>query len=163
MLSRSAERMLAVGLTILLSGCSLGPMMILEHRSPYDFDKTVATVVNNATARGWEAPKSFDFRASLVAHGQPDPGRITVIKLCSPQFASRMFADDDSKYVSVMAPCSISVYEKSDGRTYLAAMNMGLMARLIGGEVGRIMTDIAADDAAITAFTNAESPPSTRR
>jgi uncharacterized protein (DUF302 family) len=145
-----------VGLFMLLAGCSMGSLFIHEQRSPYDFDTTVAKVVENAQARGWVVPQAFDFQKSLLAHRQPDPGRMKVIKLCSPELASRMFADDDSKFVSVMAPCSISVYEKSDGRTYLAAMDMALMSKLIGGNVGPVLADIAAEDAAIIGFASVD-------
>jgi uncharacterized protein (DUF302 family) len=141
-----------MGLIFGLSGCSMGPMFIQEMTSPYGFDETVTTVVENARGRGWLVPETYDFQKSLIAHGHADPGRLTVIKLCSPALASRMFAADDSKYVSVMAPCSISVYEKSDGRTYLSAMDMGLMSTLIGGEVGSVLNEIAREDAEIVRF-----------
>jgi uncharacterized protein (DUF302 family) len=130
----------------------MGPMFIHEMESPYDFDGTVATVVENAQTRGWIVPETFDFQKSLVAHGQPDPGRLKVIKLCSPALASRMFARDESKYVSVMAPCSIAVYEKSDGRTYVSAIDMDLMSTLIGGDVGSVLDEIAREDAEIVRF-----------
>lgn len=152
MLPQPVSCLLGAGLSILLASCSLASFMVHEHRSPYDFDKTVATVVKNAQMRGWEVPKIFDFQKSLLAHEQPDPGRLSVIKLCSPKFASRMFASDTSKFVSVMAPCSIAIYENSDGQTYLSVMNMGLMAHLMGNEVGPVLADIAADDAAIIGF-----------
>lgn len=152
-------RFLTTGLAILLAGCSMGSLMIHEQRSPYNFDTTVTTIVKNATAKGWVVSNTFDFQAALLAHGQADPGRMTVIKLCSPQFASRMFADDESKFVSVMAPCSISVYRKSDGQTYVASMNMGLMASLMGDKVGPVLADIAADDAAILSFAGAAPAP----
>lgn len=58
-----------------------------------------------------------------------------------------------------MAPCSISVFEKSDGQTYVATMNMGLMARLMGDGIGPVLAEIAADDAAILRFT--DDPPAT--
>jgi uncharacterized protein (DUF302 family) len=158
MLLRFGLRCLTAGLALLLAGCSMGSLLIHEQRSPYDFGTTVDTVMANAKARGWQVPKTFDFQAALLAHGQPDPGRMTVIKLCSPQYASRMFATDTSKFVSVMAPCSISVYEKSDGQTYVATMNMGLMARVMGDEVGPVLAEIAADDAAIVRFAEAAPP-----
>jgi uncharacterized protein (DUF302 family) len=156
MLSRFALSLLLTALA--LAGCSMGPLLIHEQRSPYDFDTTLATITANAKTQGWQVPKTFDFQASLLAHGQPDPGRMTVVKLCSPTHASRMFASDASKYVSVMAPCSISVYEKSDGNTYVSTMNMGLMARLMGDEVGTVLADIARDDAAIVAFAGDPQP-----
>ena len=153
MLTQLDSRLLAAVLAILLVGCSMGSLMIHEKVSPYDFDTTVARIKEDAQARDWEVPKVFDFQASLLAHDRPDPGRLTVMKLCSPHLASRMFAHDDSKFVAVMAPCSIAVYEKSDGKTYVSAMNMTLMSRLMGPRVGPILADIAADDDAILAFT----------
>ena len=36
-------------------------------------------------------------------------------------------------------PCSISVWEGDDGRVYLSEMNMALMAKLFGGNVGKVM------------------------
>lgn len=141
-----------LGAFLVLVGCSMAPLMIHEQRSPLDFDATVARITENARVQGWEVPRAFDFQTSLVDRGQPDPGRITVLKLCSPEFASRMFLRDESKFVSVMAPCSISVYEKSDGHTYVSAMNMKLMSKVMGPHVGPVLADIARDDAEILAF-----------
>jgi uncharacterized protein (DUF302 family) len=152
--ARKLFRFTSVLVLLSILGCSAGKVMIHERRSPLDFDATVATIKQNAHAQGWEVPRDFDFQKALTARGQPDPGRITVLKLCSPEFATRMFVDDESKFVSVMAPCSISVYEKSDGRTYISTMNMKLMSRLMGPTIGPVLGDIAVDDEAILAFTD---------
>jgi len=140
------------GSLLLLSGCSMGSLMIHEEQSPLDFDATVARITENARAQGWEVPRAFDFQQALTSRGQPDPGRITVLKLCSPEFAAQMFSEDASKYVSVMAPCSIGVYEKSDGLTYVSTMNIRLMSQLMGDEVGPVLRNIADDDERILAF-----------
>jgi uncharacterized protein (DUF302 family) len=154
MFTQLGSRSLAAVLPILLVGCSMGSVMIHEKVSPYDFDTTVATIKENAQACDWEVPKTFDFQASLLEHDRPDPGRLMVMKLSSPDLASRMFTHDESKFVAVMAPYSIAVYEKSDGKTYVSSMNMTLMSRLMGPRVGPILADIAADDDAILAFAN---------
>ena len=152
MRSRSMFLMGLSGAVLLLAGCSLGPVMIAEHESPYDFDKTLTLVQENAKETGWTIPKVHDFQKSLVKHGQPDPGKLVVVKLCNPEIATRMFGSDERKYVSVMAPCSISIYEKADGKTYVSAMRMGLMGKLMGGEIGKVMADIEADDQRILNF-----------
>ncbi|MEJ1361725.1 MAG: DUF302 domain-containing protein [Candidatus Sedimenticola sp. (ex Thyasira tokunagai)] len=61
-------------------------------------------------------------------------------------------SNDDNKYVSVMMPCSISVYEKQDGNTSVASMNMSLMSKVMGSEVGAILKRVAEEDAAILEF-----------
>jgi uncharacterized protein (DUF302 family) len=151
--ARAALRLFALLALLWLVGCSLGSVMIHERQSPLGFEDTIERITANAQAHGWEVPRSFDFQQALIARGQPDPGRITVLKLCSPEFATRMFDSDDSKYVSVMAPCSIGVYEKSDGRTYVSSMNMKLMSKLMGPDVGPVLGEIGAEDDDILAFT----------
>lgn len=42
--------------------------------------------------------------------------------------------------------CKISVYQKSDGKTYIATMNAELLGKLFGGKVVEIMGDKVAVD-----------------
>jgi uncharacterized protein (DUF302 family) len=62
-------RMLKVGaiisLLMWLTGCSMGPMMIHENKSPYSFDKTVATITDNAKDQGWKIKKIYDLQKSM--------------------------------------------------------------------------------------------------
>ena len=142
-----------VVVTAFLAGCSnIGGMMIHEKQSPYDFDKTVALVQENAKARGWIVPKVYDFQASMKKFEQPDPGKVKVVKLCQPEYAGKMLSQDDSKFVAAMMPCSIGIYEKSDGKVYVSSMNMGLMSKMFDGVVGDTLALVAADDAKILSF-----------
>ena len=138
---------------IFSGGCTMaGKMMIHEQQSSFDFDKTVETITRNAMELGWSVPKTYDFQATLLKHKQPDPGRIKVVKICQPEYASNLFANDDSKFVSAMMPCSISIYEKSDGKTYVSFMNMGLMAKMFSGNISTTLAQVAADDKKILDF-----------
>jgi uncharacterized protein (DUF302 family) len=118
----------------------------------HDFDKTVTTIVDNAKARGWLIPKVYDFQKSFIDKGQPDPGRIKIIKTCHPDFAGPLLQEDHNKFVSVMMPCSISVYEKKDGSIYVGSMNMGLMSKMFTGLVGETLGKVAKEDEAILQF-----------
>jgi len=149
-------RILKAGTTVVLvmwlAACSMGSLMIHENQSPHPFDVTVSTIVENAKTHGWLVPKTYDFQKSMLRHDQPDPGRVTVIKLCHPAIASSILSDDECKYASAMMPCSISVYEKGDGRTYVASMNMGLMSSMFGGTIGDTLGRVAEEDAEILRF-----------
>ena len=142
-----------VAMAGLITGCSsMGSMTVHEKQSPYDFDKTVAMIETKAKAKGWVVPKVYDFQASMKKYNQPDPGKIKVIKICQPVYAGQMLQHDDSKFVAAMMPCSIGIYEKSDGTVYVSAMNMGLMSKMFGGVVGDTLASVAADDAEILNF-----------
>jgi uncharacterized protein (DUF302 family) len=128
------------------------PTMIEERASPYDFDKTVATIVDNAEAAGWVVSKVYDFRKALLERERADVGRVKVIELCHPGYASRILGGDTGKRVAPMMPRAVGVYEKSDGRTYVATMNLGLFSRLFDEPIGGTLAQVAADDARLMAF-----------
>jgi uncharacterized protein (DUF302 family) len=48
--------------------------------------------------------------------------------------------------MSAIMPCSWSVYELADGSVWVAHMNIGMMARMMGGVVGSSMGEVAATD-----------------
>ncbi len=127
-------------------------MMIHEAKSPYDFNTTVETIIANAESEGWTVPKVYDFRKSLSDAGAGDIGRIKVIEMCQPEYASGLLGADDTKFVAVMMPCAVAVYEKSDGGTYVASMNVGMMGKVFGGAVDETMSKVARDDRVILGF-----------
>ena len=127
-------------------------MMIHEAKSPYDFNTTVETIIANAEREGWTVPKVYNFQKSLLDAGAGDVGRIKVIEMCQPEYASGLLGADDTKFVAVMMPCAVAVYEKSGGGTYVASMNIGIMGKVFGGAVDQTMSKVAADDRKILGF-----------
>ncbi len=127
-------------------------MMIHEAKSPYDFNTTVDTIIANAKSEGWKVPKTYDFQKSILDAGSGNIGRVKVIEMCQPEYVSGLLVADDTKYVAVMMPCSVAVYEKSDGETYVASMNIGIMGKVFGGAVDQTMSKVAADDKKILEF-----------
>jgi len=65
---------------------------------------------------------------------------VRLIDLCEPHHASKILSADDARFVSVMMPCTISVYEKADGKIYIAHMNAGLMGKVFGGVISEVMS-----------------------
>ena len=52
-----------------------------------------------------------------------------------------------------MMPCTISVYQKSDGKTYIGTMNAGLLGKMFGGMIAEVMAGpVAADQQSFIAF-----------
>jgi uncharacterized protein (DUF302 family) len=51
-------------------------------------------------------------------------------------------------------PCTISVYEKKDGKTYIGTMNAGLLGDMFGGTVTTVMKEVASDQQSFIAFSN---------
>ena len=152
MISKYTQVFMIMVLMVFVTGCSIGPLMMNEKKSPYGFDKTYETILSNAKAEHWSNPKTYDLQALLLKHEKGDIGKLIVIKLCHPDMAYAMFSNDESKFVSPMMPCSIAVYEKNDGNTYVSHMNLGLMSKLFTGHAGNTLAKISEADARILNF-----------
>ena len=49
-------------------------------------------------------------------------------------------------------PCTIAVYQKNDGKTYIGTMNAGVMGKLFGGVISEVMAGpVSADQEAFVA------------
>ena len=120
---------------------TFGPsMMIHEHLSPMGLDDTVNKIVENAEAEGWVVAGIKPLDKSIEKHGGKPVLPVRLIDLCEAHHASKILSVDDARFVSVMMPCTISVYEKDDGNIYIAHMNAGLMGKLFGGVVSEVMS-----------------------
>jgi len=121
------------------------PQMLLERESPLSFDDTLARVEENAKALGWKVPKKWkvNFRGNMKRATGKDIGPNSVLKMCEPNAAVELLIQDRYKMLTAMMPCTIAVYEKSDGKTYVSMMNLDLMGMMYGGDVAQIAMKLA--------------------
>jgi uncharacterized protein (DUF302 family) len=147
-----AGLVLGILATVTLLALTAPGLMIAERRSPYDLKATVQTIVTNATNQGWKVSKIHDFREALARPAEPKLAPIHVVELCQPDYARELLKSSKNRFVATMMPCAVAVYEKEDGGVYVASVNVGLMGRLFGGEIRRIMMRVAHDDAEILSF-----------
>ena len=124
---------------------SLPGLMVKEIPSPYSFEETMEKIEVNAKAEGWKVPKKWkiDFQKNLKYVTKVDIGPNKLLKMCEPQAAVDILIHDELKRLSVMMPCTIGVYEKSDGKTYITIMNMRILGLLFGDVVDEITAELA--------------------
>lgn len=101
--------------------------LIIEHVSPYDVASTVEKIVNAATAKEWQVPAIHNLQQSLAKSGK-EVRPVQVVEVCKPEYSGKMLEKNHERIVSVMMPCRISVYEKEDGKAYVALMNTSAMS-----------------------------------
>jgi uncharacterized protein (DUF302 family) len=114
-------------------------LMLREQMSPYDLEKTVERITESAEKQGWVVSSVMSLDKSIEKHGGGEVLPVRLVNICQPQHAAKILGDDSSRVVSVMMPCTISVYEKQDGRVFVGTMNAGLLGRMFGGVVAEVM------------------------
>ena len=139
-------------LTGVIGWTMMPSMMLHETESPYGMEKTVATISENALAKGWVVPSVSPLHKSVKKHGGGDVLPVMLVNLCQANHAARMLGDDSARKVSVFMPCTISVYKKADGKTYMSSMNAGLLGNMFGGIVAEVMAEVAVDQQSFISF-----------
>jgi len=140
------------GITINLSA---GNMMIKEMVSPYDYNKTIETIVNRINAMPeWHTVTVYDMNKEVTENGGKPIGKYSIIKYCSGKYASEMLMADNRKPMGAMMPKAFAVYEKADGQVYVATANGAVMGKLFGGETETLIEKVSLEVEEMLRFMN---------
>ena len=140
---------------VAIAGWTIMPkQMIKERKSPLGYEETIAKIQKNVVDSGWIISSTSHLDVSLKKFGKEiEP--VTLINICQPDHATAILKDETARYISIMMPCTISVYTKDDGNTYVATMGMKLMGKMFGGLVAEVMGGaVAEEEETFTAFIN---------
>ena len=118
--------------------------MFLENESKYGFDETVLNLQTAVEKKTWKLSAIHDLQDTLKKNDY-DVLPVKVFAICHPKHSSRILSKDDDRIVSSLMPCRVSIYEKSNGKTYISRMNAGLLAKSIGGIIEEVMIASAAE------------------
>jgi uncharacterized protein (DUF302 family) len=111
---------------------------IIEKQSPFDVPDTVKKIIEAAVQKDWQNPATHDLQNSLAKSGKT-VRPVQVVEICKPEYSGKMLERNHERIVSVMMPCRISVYEKEDGKTYVALMDMSKLSVGMPAEVANAM------------------------
>lgn len=117
---------------------------IFEKESLFGFNETVELLLNAASDREWNNPATHDLQNSLAKAGKAILP-VTVIEVCKPEYSGQMLELSDERIISVMMPCRISVYEKANGKTYVATVNYKLFTTGQSEVIRDVMMEAAND------------------
>jgi len=136
-------------------GWSMMPGMMLDEKvSPYSMEETVTKIKENALSKGWVVPSVSKLHKSVKKHGGGDVLPVMLVNLCQANHAAKMLGNDGARVVSVFMPCTISVYQKSDGKTYISSVNAGLLGKMFGGIVSEVMAEVSTDQESFISFAS---------
>ena len=115
---------------------------VIEKVSPFDVPTTVEKIVEAAKGRNWQNPATHNLQQSLAKSGK-EVKPVQVIEICKPEFSGKMLEMNDERIFSIMMPCRISVYQKEDGKAYVALLDISVMSEGMPEAVVLAMTGAA--------------------
>ena len=134
-----------ITLTLLITMTSLAQnQMMLENQSKKNFNETIEWIDSVATENKWKVIALHNLQEAMNKNGY-EVLPVKVFAICQPHHAYKVLGKDDERIVSSMMPCRISVYEKSDGKTYISRMNTSIMASSFEGVVKDVMVSTSEE------------------
>jgi uncharacterized protein (DUF302 family) len=112
--------------------------MFLESVSPLKFDETVAALKAEIAANGWMLVAAHDLSAAVAKSGQTILP-VTIIEACSGKFSVPLLKNDQTRYISSLLPCRVSVYQTHDGKVIISRMNIPAMSQQMEPIVSDVM------------------------
>lgn len=120
--------------------------MFIENKSKFSFEETIEKLAKAVGKSDWKMIHTHDLQQLMHKNGH-EVLSAKVMEICAPLFAFKLLSEDDERIYSNMMPCRLSVYEKSDGKTYVSRMNIEQFASKMGGVIQEVIS---------TAFKGAE-------
>lgn len=111
--------------------------LFLESESPLKFAETVEALKAEMTADGWSVLATHNLSAALAKKGH-NILPVSIIEACSGKFSVALLKKDDTRYISSLLPCRISVYETSEGKVIISRMN----AEVMGAQMEPAVTEV---------------------
>ncbi len=112
--------------------------MVKGVKSRYGFEETLERLKKETEEVGWTVIGEYDFREKVGI-------QFAIIEVCNRDFATRAVSKPENRWVSAMMPCKFSVIEMPDG-VYVFGMNMGLFVKMVPGELGELLSEVAEID-----------------
>ena len=135
-----------------------GGMMVKEYPSPYGLEETAARIQHNIKDAGWSLSGLRSPSNTIRRMGATVPN-VLLIEACSPDYSKPIIRDRDTRILSILMPCTITVYEGDDGKIYIGLLNTALMGQLFGRMVANVMGMVAEDQKKFIAFDSSKPAP----
>lgn len=133
--------------------------IVVENTSHADFATTLGRLKGQLEADGWNIVAEINLGARLAKKGVAIPGGLVILELTSGKNAVPLLKADDTRYVSALMPCSVSIYGMSDGRVMISRMNAAKMAGMLEPRVAEVMrsASLQLDETIHRALTRSEN------
>ncbi len=136
---------LGIALTAFIMVSSMPGLMIKQHESKYaTVEETIEALKKSAADNNWNIAGFRDLKKSMAKTGYIIEKPVTILELCKETHATNILNSDP--HISTMLPCALGVYEGEDGKVFISGMNVGLMGKMFGGNIAKVMGNVSDEE-----------------
>ena len=131
------------GLSVAQGAPGVQPQLVQVVQSQKPFPETLKAFKEEVSKAGWSLLNVTNLAGVLSERGftlHP----VVVLDVCSGKHSSRILSNDDYRPFSAFMPCRVSIYQKSDGKVFIARMNAAAVTEMMLTGVAEVM--LASDN-----------------
>jgi len=119
-------------------------MMLVTRKSRRGYAATLAALDEAVKGKAdWKVLAVNDYQQATAPFAALD--HVGSVNVCNPRYASTILSADTNRIVSAFMPLALGVYEDRKGQVYVTEMNVGLMGRMFGGVIAKVMGKAGRD------------------
>ncbi|MBE0673812.1 MAG: DUF302 domain-containing protein [Bacteroidales bacterium] len=113
-------------------------LMLIKHKSKLSYDETVTALSETLLKKqDWHVLTVNDFQKSTKDFVTLE--RVGSIDICNPRYVSKILSDDKNRGVTAFMPLDFGVYEDKKGQVFVSQLNVGLVGKMFGGTISKVM------------------------
>ena len=121
-------------------------MMLNTYKSKDSYEETINKLRSVIKSKeNWKIPAEFDFQKNIHDANLSKIEKVGSIALCNPNYASMILSEEKNRKVSSIMPLTIGVYEDKSGQVYVSELNIGMMGKMFGGTIAKVMKVAGVD------------------
>lgn len=125
--------------------------MMSEKKSRLGFSETVAALQEAGRKRGWEVGPAMDMQDAMLKAGHKGAKPFKMLALCKKDLAESLLKAQAEQQAVPFVPCRMSVFEGSDGKTYIAKPNTEFMAQMATPAFAPLLKKFVEEEKALLA------------
>jgi uncharacterized protein (DUF302 family) len=118
--------------------------IVAEDSIQADYATVLKTLKEQLSADGWNLVAEINLGERLAKKNVIIPGGLVILEMTSGGNTIGLLKNEETRYVSALMPCSVSVYGTKDGRVVISRMNAKMMAGMLDPRLGDAMNKSAA-------------------
>jgi uncharacterized protein (DUF302 family) len=113
-------------------------LMLVTHKSRRSYAETLAALSEAVKRKqDWKVLAVNDYQQATAPFAALE--HVGSVNICNPRYASTILSSDKDRIVSAFMPLAVGVYEDKNGQVYVTELNVGLMGRMFGGAIAKVM------------------------
>lgn len=119
-------------------------LMLVKLRSKLPYDETITVLDENFRKKqDWKVLVVNDYKKSTEAFATLE--KVGSVNICNPHYASMILSNDKDRGVTAFMPLGIGVYEDKNGQVFISKLNIGLLGKMFGGTISKVMGTAGKD------------------